>query len=558
MPGHERFVRTMIGGATGIDAALLVVAANEGVMPQTVEHVEIAGLLGLNHVVIAITKSDLVDRTEAELAGLEAAELAARCGLAGPPPVLTSAVSAEGAAALQEAIAALLLGAPVQRDDHGFFYLPVDRCFSIPGHGTVVTGTLRCGAIMPGDRTVLLPGTQEVPVRRLQVHGITAEAAKPGQRVAVNLRGVELSDVHRGMALAPPGLLAPSAWLTVNLHATPTAPALTNGQRLRILHGTAETDAVLRLLDRNELPPGASALAQLRCPQRITIPVGETFVLRTAAPVRSIAGGWVIDTAPRRLRRHTPSVLKRLDLLARTPPAGIVRYELEQGGARGVRVLDLARLAGLSVARVEQILRETSAVISGGIAAPSAALERVASTVLRHVTAHPDGLAQEQFLAALRGIPAPLIETVQASLAGKGAVLRGGRLRLRRADQESLEATAARIAEAFRQGGLAPAAAPDGQSERRACAALLQAGVLVRTYDRAQRREIMFHRDSIEAARRQLSQLLSSNGLTVSEIGAALGISRKYSVPLLEYFDATQFTRRVGDRRILRPSPSAC
>ncbi len=552
MPGHERFVRTMIGGATGIDAVLLVVAANEGVMPQTVEHVEIAGLLGLRHVVVAVTKADLVEPGEAELAGAEAAELAARCGLTGPTPVITSAAAQTGAGDLRAAIVQLLRGAdPAPRDD-GFFYLPVDRSFSLPGHGTVVTGTLRRGSMSTGDRAALLPGTNEARVRRLQVHGTTVEKAEPGQRVAVNLRGVELAAIGRGMALAPPGLFAPSAWLAVRLRATPTAPPLYNGQRLRLLYGTDETDTVLRLLDRKELPPNESGLAQLRCSNRIILPVGEHIVLRTTAPLRTVAGGRVIETAPRRLRRNTPSVIARLNWLAEAEPVAIIAGELQRAGIRGVRTLEIARLAGLSVPRAEQRLREAGAAIAGGIAAPSAAVENVASTVMRRVATQPEGIAHEQLQVALRGTFAPINELILAKLTEQGAVLRSGRLRLRRTDQMTIEQAAARVAEAFRQGGLAPGGVPDGQAERRACAALVQAGILVRTYDRAQRREILFHRASIENARRQLAQLLTGQGLTVSEIGAALGISRKYSVPLLEYFDAIQFTRRIGDRRVLR------
>lgn len=549
MPGHERFVRTMIGGATGIDAALLVVAANEGVMPQTVEHVEIAGMLGLKRALVVVTKADLADETEAELAGAEAAELAARCGLTSIGPILTSVTDGRGIEAAKQAIGALAQQGRAGVSDDGFFYLPIDRAFSVAGHGTVVTGTLRRGRITTGEHVLLLPGGRETRVRRLQVRGATVEAADPGRRVAVNLRDLAAGEVTHGGALVSPGLLEPSAWLTVRLRAAPSAPPLRNGQRLRLLYGTAETDVVLRLLDRDALEPGDPCFAQFRCAQRIVVPVREHVVLRTMAPLRSVAGGVVIEAAPRRQRRHIAAVLERLERMANSSPKEIVTCMLDTGS---VRVLDAARLAGVSVGMAEATLREAGATLSGGFAARTDALERLAGRIMKLVSEQPDGLPTTALRAALGRLAQPLADLVMTHLGTRGAVLRDGRLRLRRVEQKSLESAAREIAEQFRRAGLMPPLPSQVAIDRRACEALVRAGMLVRTHDRAQKRDILFHRDAIDLARTRLMLVLAEGGLTVSEIGTALGISRKYSVPLLEYLDAVHFTRREGDVRRLR------
>ncbi len=294
MPGHERFVRTMVSGATGVNGVLLVVAANEGVQPQTVEHVDIAGLLGLRRAIVVVTKADLVPPAQAQAAGRAAGLLAAAAGLAASAPVLTSAARGAGLDALRAAIAAALAATPDQPDD-GFAYLPVDRAFTIAGHGTVVTGTLRHGRLAAGDVLQVAPAGAEVRVRGVQVHGTPAAQGEPGQRVAVNLRGAGLDALGRGAALCSPGLLAPAPWLSVQVRAVAGAPALANGAALRLLFGTTEVDARLRLLDRDHLEPGESALAQLHCGEPVAVPAREPFILRVASPPSTVAGGTVLD-----------------------------------------------------------------------------------------------------------------------------------------------------------------------------------------------------------------------------------------------------------------------
>ncbi len=355
MPGHERFVRTMIAGATGIDGVLLVVAANEGVRPQTVEHVQIASLLGITRAVIAVSKVDLAAPADAAAVGLATARLAASAGLDAPAPVFTSAARSEGIAALRAAILSRLQG-NVEPPDDGFGWLPIDRAFSRAGHGTVVTGTLRRGALSVGEELALLPArlpgaVRPVRVRTLQVHGAAVASARPGQRVAVNLRGIEAASVARGDALATPGLLRPARWLSVALHLLPDAPALATGAQVQLLAGTTEVAARLRLLDRDALEPGNTVPAQLQCALPVAVPARERFVIRAASPARTLGGGRVLDAEAARLRRHAPAVLRRLAALATEAPTQTLAREMAEAGAEGRLLADLARLVGLAPAR---------------------------------------------------------------------------------------------------------------------------------------------------------------------------------------------------------------
>ncbi|MET0180382.1 MAG: selenocysteine-specific translation elongation factor, partial [Novosphingobium sp.] len=247
MPGHERFIRTMVAGAAGIDTVLVVVAADEGVRPQTREHVEIARLLGVRRAVLAISKADLAGAERIGEVSAAASDLLSRNGLAAVAPVLTSAAAGRGIAELGHALAALAAANPPPSGD-GLPFFPIDRVFAVAGHGVVATGTLRGAAVGPGDTLELLPGPRKVRVRTVQVHGAAVAHALPGQRVALNLRDVAVGELARGMALAGDGSLSPQLWLTLAIAAAAGAPPLRNGLRLRALLGTGEVEARLRLL----------------------------------------------------------------------------------------------------------------------------------------------------------------------------------------------------------------------------------------------------------------------------------------------------------------------
>jgi selenocysteine-specific elongation factor len=564
MPGHERFVRTMISGATGVGAALVVVAANEGIKPQTVEHLDIAALLGVRRVVPVIAKADLVtsDAALAEADVLERRLLA--LGFEPEPAVIASAIRGDGLDGLRAALARLAAATSAPPDD-GFPYLPIDRVFSITGHGTVATGTLRRGALSLGDALAIAPGDTPVRLRGLQVHGRAVETASPGQRVAVNLRGVPSDAMARGLALAPPDLLSPSSWLSVDLRSVAHGPALRTNARLRLLFGATEVEARLRLLDRETLEPGARAVAQLQVSVPVSAPARERFILRLPSPALTVAGGVILDPDARRLRRGDPAQTVDLEARVDATPQEIVARAIAASGPAGVPLARLARAAGVSPTRVEAVLPGIGAIQTGARAVMREAFDALVLGLLRlmveQAEVQPNGLARRRIGVLTPGVGSEPLDAAIAALVAAGRLRQeGGVVRLAssagddqaRARQD--QAMAARLGEAFRVAAFTPpdpAVAASSPAARRGLDRLLRDGVIVRTYDRVQKRELLFHRDAVAQAQTRLAPLLEAPGLLVKDAGAALGISRKYSVPLLEYLDTIQFTQRVGDRRIL-------
>ncbi len=565
MPGHERFVRTMVSGATGMAAALLVVAANEGIKPQTREHLDIAALLGVWRVVVAISKADL-DPAAAVTAEAAATSEVRRRGMTVVGSVLTSATTGQGIEDLRAALATAA-GEALPPADDGFFLLPIDRAFSITGHGTVVTGTLRRGPLAVSDEVALEPGGRRLRLRGLQVNGVRTSIAMPGQRVAANLRDVEPSQVPRGAALCSRGALLPATWLSVALEAVAEAPELSNGAQLTLLVGTAEIGVRLRLLDRDVLAAGERCFAQLHGAAPVAIPARERFILRRPSPAQTVAGGRVLDPGATRLRRLRPAAPPsadhlRLAALADAEPAEILRMLVETAGTAGVGLARASQWAGVSAARATMLLAAAPvAILGGGTAVTRSGLDEVVRALPRALERRPDGVSRERLPSLLPGVGEAVLEAALAILGQRGTVRSsGGMVQLRRPEQERDAArdeamAAAKLAESLRRAGLSPpdigALAPDKLSQR-LVNRLIREGLAVRTVDVVQKRDVVFHRDAVETAKARLRPHLSRPpGLLVGEAGAVLGISRKFSVPLLEHLDAIRFTRRIKDRRII-------
>lgn len=562
MPGHERFVRTMISGATGIGAVLLVVDAREGIQPQTVEHVGIAGLIGVRRGIVAVTKCDLVPVEEAVAAGEAAAGLARDAGIAEVTAVRTSAVTGEGLDELRRLLGDLPEGS-AGLGDSGVFWLPTDRVFAVPGFGTVVTGTLRRGALSVGDEVELTPGGRKARVRSLQIHGRPVETAPPGRRTAVNLRGVDQSDVPRGTALASPGLLTGSRWLDAELTVLATASKeLRSGAVVRLLTGTVETSARLRLLDRDRLEPGTSALVQLFTESSIAVPAGEPFIIRTPSPPATVGGGRILDPVSRRHRRHDGRTLAGLRVLAEAPPAETLADRLRAAGTTGCAEADLARLLAVSPHRLHRYFKDAGAIllpdgtVLDGTAGRTLECE-VLALVEKHHRDHPaePGLPRDRLGRNAGAMAAVLVE--RGELRNEQ-----GRLRHRDFDPAALLPERSRrliaaVEREFLSGGLMPpdASAVVGNDRERfqAILYLTRTGVLVRATDRVQKRDILFHRDALVKAQRIMKTHLAdrNGGFLVGDLGKLLGISRKYSIPLLEHLDAIRFTRRLDDRRVI-------
>lgn len=570
MPGHERFVRTMISGATGIDAALLAVAATEGIKPQTLEHVEIAQLIGVQHGVIAITKCDVASQEEADRIAAEAGALAAAHGLRLAPPVLTAALTGDGVDQLAGALRGLLSDWVVHAD-RGFPYLPIDRIFTAPGFGSVVTGTLRRGAISVGDRVEIAPGGLRARVRGLQVHNRAVSVAEPGRRVAVNLRDVERGQLRRGQALCTPDALIPVRWLDATLMLLGSAPRpLRHQQEVRLLFGTTEVGARVRLLDGDALGPGCDALVQLQCAQEVAVPAREPFIIRVPSPARTIGGGRIIAPAERRRRRHDRAVAGYLRALDQDDPVAVIAARLREAGHRGLPLNALARLVGLAPDRLRPPLEQTGAArFRDGIVLDRTVCSGLEEALLARLDdfhrRYPEqiGLAKEQLRRHLpEMLPAAVFDDIVATLAARGRIVQEqGRVRRRAfrpapAPGEPPAALALRIEQAFRRGGLSPAdvVAVIGRDPRRIGILhdLVRSGRLVASFDRVQKREVVFHRDAVLHARRLIeAHLAGKDGFLVGDAGRVLGISRKYSIPLLEYLDSVRYTRRIGDRRVV-------
>ena len=561
MPGHERFVRTMISGATGMDVVLLVVSAQEGIKPQTREHIDIASLLGLTRAVIAISKADLVPADQARAVGAEASALLAKAGLAAPPPILTSTHTGTGLTELREVLATLAQTQPPRASD-GIPYLPIDRAFAIAGHGPVVTGMLRGGSLTTGDTLELLPARTPVRIRALQIHGAKVDSAHPGQRVAVNLRGVEIGDLHRGMALAQPQALDPSDWLTLSLTTVATAPQLKNGMRLTALFGTAECEARLRLLEGDTLEPGQTSFVQLHLDHPVALPAGEAIILRRISPAQTIAGGHVLEPVTRRARRRDAAIVTRLTQLRDLAPQALIAAEVERAGTSGVPLTTLSRLTALSLPALTTLLQSLPiALLKSGHALPTAALDRLLTRIPARLLLHREGLTQTRLRGALPGVSTPVLEEALSQLLTQAKLVkRGAHYLLPRPEEDQARAQneaeiATKLAEILQAAGLSPLTPKElltTPATRRAADRLLREGILIRATDRAKGKEILFHAAAVAAARACLEPLLANapDGLTPSEIATALGISRKFAMPLVDHLDTIRFTRRVGDRRV--------
>jgi selenocysteine-specific elongation factor len=579
VPGHERFVKNMLAGVGGIDLVLLVIAADESIMPQTREHFEICTLLGVRRGIVALTKIDLVAPDLRDLAELEVREYLDRSPLAAAEVVRVSSRTGEGLDRLRAALAAAVRDLPT-RDASGPVRLPVDRVFSARGFGTVVTGTLFSGAITTGLDLVLYPACRATRARRIEVHGRETTEARAGERVALNLQGIESGEVGRGDVVGSPGAFRPSSLIDVRLNLLPSCPApVRDLARVRFHLGTGEVLARVRLLATAPLSAGEEGLAQLRLESpQVSLP-GDRFILRRYSPATTIGGGVVLDPLPEKHRGPIAPSAARLGRLASSDLAQRLALIAEAAGLAGVRLEDLrVRCAG-SPADLESALAEASGdrrletVGLGGraIYIGSEALARVRTVLVqrleRHHAAHPleSGMGKEALRTELmRRAPVELFRHVLDSLERDGEVVQEAD-RVRRA-QDTIRLSAPdraesdRLDERFRGAGLDPPAVDEvlrgpGVEAARAEAIfhlLLRQGRLVRL-----KGGIVFHAEVLsELRQRVLNFAKRSETIDIGEFKVLSGTTRKNAIPLLEYLDAERVTRREGDRRRILPPPS--
>jgi selenocysteine-specific elongation factor len=563
VPGHEDFVKNMLAGATGVDLLLLVVAADEGPMPQTREHLWIARLLGVEHGVVAISKCDLVDDEWRDLVIESVGEEIRRVfGEVDWPVVEVSTVSGEGLDDLRDAIlqAARLARA---RDDDDLFRLPADRSFSVRGVGTVVTGTVWSGRVTSGDEVRILPAGRRTRVRGIQVHGRAAESAHAGQRAAIALVGVERSEIGRGDTLTIDPVWRTTRFVDAMLHVVPDSQwTLKHWQRVRFHLGTAETLARLVLLDGERLAPGAGSLVQFRLEEPVVARAGDRFVLRFYSPVTTIGGGVIVDPwAPRRSRLRpaepTPEMDRAQRLLLAVSRAGAAspsELAILAGGAPADLAVELSSLA------------ETGSVRElAGRWFPTDALDQARLFLLQmleqgHASdAGARGVSLESLRSAARW-PADLVNAALSDLEADGTIRIAGALAALASHIPKLsphqESIAAAAIDRIRQAGLAPPSVKELASAL-GCGEddllpvlkfLLDQGRLV-----AVTADLYYDPGAITEVQKRVGRVLGSGGAaTPSELREALGVTRKYLIPLLEHLDAAGFTQRTPEGRTLR------
>ena len=569
VPGHARFLHNMLAGVHGMNLVLLAVAADEGVMPQTREHLDIAGLLGVRRMVVALTKVDLV---ETPWLRLVAADIRGELGRRAIDAEMVEVAAPRGQG-LEELKVALTRGlAGVDPPDSGRPRLPIDRAFTIAGFGTVVTGTLVEGALRAGQEVELLPplrgsgGLQEATrplrarVRGLQQYGRPVEEARPGSRVAVNLQGVDLGQLHRGQVLAPPGSLATSTLLDVRVRVLPSSPGLQHNQRLRVHAGTAQAAARLVLLDRGDLGADAEGWAQLRLAGPVAIREGDRLVLRRLSPPETIAGGTVVDLTPTLHRRRQPGLVESLE--RRLDGRGRLLEELRRAPQGATAGALRQRLDGGPEieADLDGLIASGDAVAVGETRFAAEAWRRIEAsardTVSGYLTRHPlrTGMPRERLRQPLGLTGRALAHAIEAMLARRAlephgtdlVALPGWEPRLSAAQRKVVAAVIARLADQPLSPPRVPELASLGLDEEMRDH-LVNTGSVIRVAA-----DLLMLPAALAEARGSLERHLQEHdSMTVAVARDVLGSSRRTVVPLLEYFDATHVTRREGDFRFL-------
>jgi selenocysteine-specific elongation factor len=576
VPGHESFIKNMLAGVGGIDAALFVVAADEGVMPQTREHLDILDLLHLEHGIVAITKVDVVrEQGWLELVEEEVAELVEDTTLSDAEIVPVSAVTGEGIDSLLKKLDGLLERVPAKRDV-GKPRLPIDRVFVMSGFGTVVTGTLIDGGLRVGQEVEILPSGLRARIRGLQTHRQKLEEATPGGRVAVNLGGVSSDELGRGDVLTAPGQLASTWLLDARLRLLPSAPRpLKHNAQVELYSGSAQIMAHVRLLDGETIQPGGEGWVQFRLAAQTAVVRGDRFIIRQPSPSLTIGGGVVVDPVPqRRHRRFRPALLQRLEALSHGSPDEIL-LEVVQG-PRPLLVGELLAESGLpeegAREALEQLLQTGQAMYLGGgdqASGDAAADDRyvMAATRFDELMARMEAWLEEyhqryplrvgmprEELKSRSNLPGRVFSQVmeravlQKRLSGEGTVVRlpQHQVTFSAEQQRRIDELLAQLAESpYSTPSVAECEAAIGLE---ALNVLLDEGRLVRVSD-----TVLFLADTYrEMVERVVAHIEAEGSITVAQVRDMFQASRKYALALMEHLDDQRITKRVGDERVLR------
>lgn len=569
VPGHEKLVHNMLTGATGIDVVLLVVAADEGFMPQTREHLNILTALGVKNGLIVITKTDLVDADMLELVMDDTRSNAKGSFLEEAPIIPVSAYTGDGLDELKEKIAELLDRSPARTQDKPF-RLPVDRVFSVKGFGTVVTGTLIDGTLQTGDEAMVYPEEKRVKVRELQNHDVKMEQVEAGMRVAINLSGIEKAELSRGCIIAAPGSMLKSDRIAVEVSLNPDSPySVKNGSSLHFYQGTQEKVCKIRLLDRNVLEPGEKAYAQLLFKNDEVVARNlDRFIIRFFSPVITVGGGGILDMKSRRLKRNDVATLARLSNLNADPVARIYQM-VDDAGSTLIREEELLSQSGLSAkivrSALQQLQQSGRTVKIKGMYASQAALDKQWAVCEALLRGHheSESLMEGMHLGEMRERAFPgagkSADYVLSYYSDKGLIrIDGSSIALRqfRANYSPEQAEILReVEDLFIEKGFVPTAAEDIYENyprslklcKQVLAKMVKDGILV-----ALTPTMLVYGDNCRKALETFKAMIQeTETVAIGEFRTRMGINRKQAELYLDYFDNQKITRLIGDRRVL-------
>jgi selenocysteine-specific elongation factor len=576
VPGHERFVKHMVAGATGIDLVALVIAADEGVMPQTREHMEICELLRVKQGLVVLTKIDLVDDPDwLEMVRDDVAEFLKDTFLEGAPIISVSAATGEGIAELKEALTRIYEQVE-PRSAEGPFRLPVDRVFTMRGFGTVITGTSMSGKLHIGDPVMIYPSELKSKVRGLQVHSKEVQEVLPGQRTAINLQGMERALIQRGDVVATPGAVVATHMVDVQLELLAVSPRpLKHRAKVRFHTGTAEHIATAVLLDRTELLPGEKTFAQIRLDHPIAALRGDRFVIRSYSPVQTIGGGSILNPLPRKHKgQEKREAAKALEALSRSSDAEIIQWHVRAAGWAGLSQEELQVRANVSPKTTE---KELHRLISQKAVTlfdkdnrrmiDQQALDELQQTVLSNLADYhkrfplKTGMAKEELSAQLgKPVEVKLYNFALRNLTDRDLIaqeMEWVRLKSHKIDLSADEDVIRRkIEQVFRSAGLQPPFVKEIASglpgtprqHQDVLEWMVSQGIIVKAKE-----DIYFHAAALAELQARLVAFLKENGeITTPQFKEMTQVSRKYTIPLLEYFDSQKVTIRIGDTRRLR------
>jgi selenocysteine-specific elongation factor len=573
VPGHEKFVKHMVAGVWGIDLVALIIAADEGVMPQTREHLDICRLLHVKKGLVVITKVDLVEQDLLEMVREEVIDLVKDSFLEGAPIVPVSAITGEGIPELITTLDHLSEGVE-ERTSKGVLRLPIDRVFVMKGFGTVVTGTMISGSLSIGELVEILPAGLEGKVRNLQVYNRSVEKAVAGERTAVNLQGLEASTVERGEVLVHAKTLVPTRLLDVYLEYLPGSLRSLRSRTMQRFHiGTNLALATIFLLDHEELIPGQGGFAQLRLEQPVVAMPKDRFVIRGSSAIQTIGGGVVLDTHPSKHKRFSPSVLEDLTVLRDGSGEEILRQHILRSGSGGMTRSDLLNRVAMAPDEMEGLLKKMTEKGDLLVVDPeklkviaNSQYQRLKELSLDQLKEFhqrfpmKSGLSKEELRTRLPGdVDIKLFQIlVHGLLKTNGVLLEKDKLRMSEHQVFSLDEKGLikKVEEAMMGGGLQPPSPKElaekwNEKEEEILSIsehLVHEGVLVKV-----KNGIYFHRTQFEKLKEELVTFLKRDKeITTPQFKELTGVSRKYAIPLIEYFDQMKVTLRLGEKRILR------